>query len=106
MADDIQVVARDVPFDKPIVDTTWGGINSLIWIAPANDDEPLHWSPYRDTWLRDFWKKNDLLKIATNTFVQKATTIPIHIQPFDRNITAHIEDARGMQKSLMINSGI
>jgi hypothetical protein len=106
MPNEIAELAKDVPFERPFTDYASFGLTSLLWMAAANDDEPYHWSPARDQWLRQFWSKIDITKIAVNTFVQKAVTIPISIHPHDRNITAHVQDAKFMEDSLKVNSGL
>lgn len=104
MADQIQQLAQDVPFST--LEESYGGIGAFILITGQIDDEPEHWSPSRDSWLREFVKKTDPLKMVVGTFISKAKTIPIHIRARDRSVKKHVKDAATLERSLVRYSGL
>lgn len=103
MSTEIQQLARDVPFET--LEENFG-INAFVLLTGKLDDEPDWWSPSRDAWLRDQWRRIDPLKLAVGTFISKAKTIPIRIYPRDRNVKKYVRDALLMEKRLMRNSGL
>lgn len=107
MAESIQELAKDVPFDHLLEDNNgFGGIGGFMFLLGKRDDEPSYWSPYRDIWLKNFYRENDPIKIAVGTFVDKAVTIPVHIHAKDRSVKKHIRDSAQLEDALVNQSGL
>lgn len=106
MTDAADLVAQ-LPFG-PAPPTEPGGMSSYIFafLTPSGDRLPPHWSRVRDSWLRQFWLQIDPLKIVVNTFVTKASGIPLRILPSDRGVKRHIQQAVDMEYALVVQSGI
>lgn len=94
-----------VPFDPKVPGSDWGaGAFMFMQLAGAGSDAPAYYSAARDSWLREFWRGIDPLKVAVNTFVSKANTIPVTIRPRDRLVKRHAAQAERFQADLMRNS--
>lgn len=111
---DITEVQRAVPFEQNEVDlagvtvTSIGGMShyAINWMTSAANMVPPYWSPMRDTWMRDFVTTCDPLKIAINTFVNKATSIPFSVTARDSSMKNHIEQAASVEVNLLTMSGL
>lgn len=111
---DITEVQRAVPFEQNEVDlagvtvTSIGGMShyAINWMTSAANMVPPYWSPMRDTWMRDFVTTCDPLKIAINTFVNKATSIPFSVTARDSSMKNHIEQAASVETNLLTMSGL
>lgn len=107
MADSIQQLAQDIPFEGMLEENAgFGGIGGFVFLLGKTDDEPSYWSPARDLWLKKFYRNTDTIKIAVNTFISKAVTIPVHIYPRDRSVKKHIRDAMQLEEALIDQSGL
>lgn len=81
-------------------------------------DDPLHrlgavaalvpdwWTPFRDAYLRRFYKKSDHLSGAVASVVAKMTSIPLEIYPRNQHIRRHRQLAARYQDNLMNFSGM
>lgn len=106
MADSIQQLIQDVPFENVSQNNDFGGIGGFTFLLGKTDDEPMYWSSSRDQWLREFYRRVDPIKLAVGTFVSKARTIPVYIYPRDRSVKKHVRDAKFMQDALRKQSGL
>jgi hypothetical protein len=112
MADPIEQVITGVPFAQngtnPEVQPASSAIESAIlsWLMPSRHAISPHWSRVRDQELRALWKTVDPFKVAVNTFVSKAVTIPIRIHPRDKSVIRHSRQAAEFQQRLLYYSGL
>lgn len=115
MADqDISRVIDAVPWvpdsvsENSVNGSTTPGVESAIlrWIVPSGTIAPKWWSESRDSWLRTTWKNIDPIKVAVNTFTNKAVTIPIRISAKDRNVRRHVIQASDQTNVLQNFSGL
>jgi len=109
MPNEIRTIERTVPFSTNGSTTeNNGGLDYMVlrWIGSAGLLAPPYWSQARDKWLREFYLRSDYLKIATYTFVSKATSIPFSVLPKDNSIKMHAAQAAQLQQSIQRNSGL
>jgi len=113
MADEIRVVAEAIPFStngssnidaQPFQSIMESAI--MTWLVPSQHSVAPHWSRTRDQQLRKLWMEIDPLKIAVNTFVNKAVTIPVRIHPRDRAVKRHVKQAADFESRLYRFSGL
>lgn len=103
----IRELEKTVPFDIPTgVDNVGAAFAVVQWLGAAGQLAPPYWSVGRDGWLRQFYLKNDYLKIAVATFVEKVLAIPLLITPNDHSVKAHAELAVDLHDDIYRNSGL
>ena len=100
-------LATTVPFLEELDAETSRPISSIMyWMIPQGTEVPDWWSPGRDKYLREFWPKVDPLKIAVTIFVNKAISVPFHVQPRDNNVKRHVQEAAVVEQIIKVQSGI
>lgn len=112
MPDAIEQVITGVPFSmnginaeaQPVANAIESAI--LSWLMPSRHAISPHWSRTRDQELRALWKTVDPFKVAVNTFIAKAVTIPIRIHPVDKSVIRHSRQAVESQQRLITFSGL
>lgn len=105
MADEYSQAEQQLPF--PVGEESAGmSFMSVRWLVNAGDTIPPWWSYARDDFLRRFWKRVDLLGVATSTFESKATTIPFFIKPNDYSVSSHIAQAQMLEENFRTRSGL
>jgi hypothetical protein len=97
-------VERTIPFESP-VERSGIDVSVLHWLGAAGQLAPAYWSTSRDIWLRQFYIKNDYLKIAVSTFVEKVLAIPLLITADDHSVKAHVSLAAELTDNINRNSG-
>lgn len=111
MADMVQELLQDYPFKVQggtleSVENAGMAFSSILAMGAAGHLAPPYWSKARDKWLIEYARKIDVLKITVKTFISKANTIPVRINPIDRSIKRHQTMADDMYDALMRNSGL
>lgn len=101
----IREVDKTIPFEEPLLARSGIDVAVLHWLGAAGQLAPAYWSTARDIWLRGFYLKNDYLKIAVSTFVEKVLAIPLAISPKDRSVKAHVALAEELKSDIYRNSG-
>lgn len=96
----------DLPFSEESDLTAGMAAHLFAFLIPADTAVPPHWSRARDRWLRNFWVKIDPVKNAVNTFVSKATSVPLRVVARNQSIKRHIAQAADFQDALIIQSGL
>lgn len=107
---DFTDLAQTIPFPvangkhaDPVSDNVFG---ILAWMQPAASSVPAYWSRRRDSFLRNFFQNSDPIKFTVATFVDKVTGIPILIQPRDRSVKRHLNQAESLRAALWEQSGL
>jgi len=81
--------------DKPL------GLSLMLYMVGGTGTIPGWWSKNRDQKLREFWKNNDYLAGAVYAVCSRMATIPVNIEPWDENVTAHVEQAFKFERILL-----
>lgn len=96
------------PFDvkDPFENEEGDGAGWAIYLglSAVASSIPPYWSPSRDMKLVELARKSDPVKIAVNTFISKALTIPLRFQALDPTIQTHVDLAGWLQKAIESNS--
>lgn len=108
MANEVEILERGLPFKVSEDGLDVGSMRFSImqWAAAARDMIPPHWSQARDTFLRKFYADSDPIKVTVGTFVHKVSTIPMTVVAKDRSVSKHVRQARVLNESLVVNSGL
>jgi hypothetical protein len=88
----IQSRVRD---DKPL------GLSLMLYMVGGVGTIPGWWSKARDAKLREFWKNNDYLAGAVYAVCSRMATIPVNVEPWDENVTAHVDQAWKFERILL-----
>jgi hypothetical protein len=104
---EIREIERTIPFQLNGNANLDGGMafSVLQWIGAVGSYCPPYWSTARDIWLRNFYLRSDYLKIATRTFVEKTTGVPLTIAARDYSVKAHVAMAAEIESNITRNSG-
>lgn len=73
----------------------------IPWLTIAGQLISPWWSQSRDKQLRTFWKKIDHLAGTIYTFQSRISTIPLHVEPRDFSIRAHMRQADQFTEMLL-----
>lgn len=72
----------------------------ISFFFQSGDVLPPYWSPQRDAALYEFWRNVSVLSGAMYAMVSKMATIPWHIEPRDKALTSHFQQAMRYEKTL------
>lgn len=106
MADAVAIRQQQLPFPEESDFSAGMAGHLFAFLMPTGDAIPPHWSRTRDAWLRDFWLRTDPVKNAVNTFVSKATSVPVRIMARNQSIKRHVAQAADFEYALTVQSGI
>jgi len=97
--------ARDQSFqDRATSPDLFGGIGLLWWLVRAGEIVSPWWSKQRDADLRTFWQKSDHISGAFYAINSKLTSVPVHVEPRDTTVKAHMRQAEEFTRLLVEES--
>lgn len=100
IADNVLSAGSTIPEEQSVE----GGLTFLHWLTKSGELAPPWWSPSRDRYLANFWKRSNFLSMIVYNAQAKLAGIPFIIEPVDPSITKHVDQAEAITTTLTVGS--